>query len=89
MFLKGPCTLPMWAEPGGVWEPSALGCWPPWPAGSRRACWSLPVAPGAESILRKELYSSVLAADIFDGSAGVWLEFMVPCVYERQASIFI
>ena len=39
--------------------------------------------------LRKELYSSVLAADIFDGSAGVWLEFMVPCVYERQASIFI
>lgn len=53
MFLKGPRTLPMWAESGGVWEPSALGCWPPWPAGSRRACWSLPVAPGVESILER------------------------------------
>lgn len=28
MFLKEPLPLPMWAEPGGVWEPSALGCRP-------------------------------------------------------------
>lgn len=50
---RAPCTLPMWAEPGGVWEPSALGCRPPWPTGSCRACWNLPVAPGAESILER------------------------------------
>lgn len=56
MFLKAPCTLLMWAAPGGVWAPSTVGCRPPGPAGSRRACWSLPVVPGAESILERRTH---------------------------------